>query len=163
MCYTLFFFSCVHPIFIFFFVSSPVFKSQYEDINHEERSRENTPRKERSREGRSREGRSREGRSREERPREGRSREGRSREATPREGRTFDWTSREGLASSAFFPWQSPLAVHGRRLRVCCLPLSRRCVELQLGTSEVSKEVQSQCTGIMQARVVPFFCDDSGD
>ena len=169
--------------FYFLCVSSPVFQSQYEDINHEGRSREGssrdgTPREERYREGRSREWRSREGRSREGRSREGtpreersrerthreeRSREGRSREETPGEGRTFNGTSREGPACSVVLPWPSSLAVHGHRLRGCCLPLSRRCLECQLGTSNVSKEVHRQCTRIMQARMAPFFCHDSGD
>ena len=149
-------------------MSSPVFQSQYEDINHEGRSREGRSREWRSREGRSREGRSREGTPREERSRERthreeRSREGRSREGTPREGRTFNGTSREGPACSVVLPWPSSLAVHGHRLKGCCLPLSRRCLECQLGTSNVSKEVHRQCTRIMQARMAPFFCHDSGD
>ena len=119
-------------------MSSPVFQSQYEDINHEDTSREDTPREETPRE---------------ETPRE----------ETSREERTFDGTSREGPAYGAIPPCPSPLAVHGRRLRGCCLPLSRRGLEWQLGTSDVSTEVQRRCTAVMQARPADYLCDDSVD
>ncbi|KAG7254907.1 hypothetical protein CRUP_018499, partial [Coryphaenoides rupestris] len=76
------------------------------------------------------------------RPREGRPREGRPREGTPRAG-----SPKEGRpAYSTAPPWSNPLAVQGRRLRGCCLPLSRSSLEWQLRASDVSEDVQ--CVGV---------------